>query len=161
MIVNASPLVFLGNAGRLELLRGVANGPIAVPQAVFDEVTTSSHCDRASAAVKDATAWIERLPVSTIPISVAAWDLGAGESEVIALGCQNREAQLVIDDLTGRKCGLAHGLNIIGTLGIVIAAHRRRLVDDPALVFAELRGAGMWISDTVLARALQLASASE
>lgn len=131
-----------------------------VPQAAFDEVTSSAHCDRASAAVKGAT-WIERSPVSPIPMSVAAWDLGAGESEVIALGLVNRDARLVIDDLAGRKCGLAHGLNVIGTLGVVIAAHRRQLLDDPALVFAELRSAGMWISDAVLAGALRLASGSE
>lgn len=159
-IINASPLVFLGNAGRLELLRAVGSGRFVVPQAAFDEVTSSAHCDRASAAVKDAT-WIERSPVSPIPMSVAAWDLGAGESEVIALGLVNRDARLVIDDLAGRKCGLAHGLNVIGTLGVVIAAHRRQLLDDPALVFAELRSAGMWISDAVLAGALRLASGSE
>lgn len=76
-------------------------------------MTSSAHCDRASAAVKEAT-WIERATATTIPMSVAAWDLGAGESEVIALGLLNREARLVIDDLAGRKCGLAAGLNIVG-----------------------------------------------
>jgi predicted nucleic acid-binding protein len=160
VIVNASPLVFLGNAGRLELLRAVGSSRILVPQAVFDEVTSSKHCDRASAAVQEAS-WIERSAVSTIPMSVAAWDLGAGESEVIAMGLSNRHARLVIDDLAGRKCGLAHGLGVVGTLGVVVAAHRRGMVEDPASIFAELRAAGMWLSDALLARVLKQATGSE
>ena len=159
-IVNASPLVFLGNAGRLELLRAVGTSRIVVPQAVFDEVTSSKHCDRASASVKEAK-WLERSAVSAIPTSVGAWDLGSGESEVIAIGLLNRHARLVIDDLAGRKCGLSHGLDVIGTLGVVIAAHRRGMVEDPAAVFAELRAAGMWLSDALLARVLKQATGSE
>jgi predicted nucleic acid-binding protein len=48
LVVNASPLVFLGNAGRLELLRLLDAGRILVPQKVFEEVTVSRHADRAS-----------------------------------------------------------------------------------------------------------------
>jgi len=155
-VVNASPLVFLGNAGRLELLREVSGGRVIVPAAVFREVTASSHCDRASRAVEAAT-WIERADARSLPQSVVEWDLGAGESEVIALAIERRSTRVVIDDLAGRKCGLSHGLDVIGTIGVVVAAHRKGLVADPADVLSELRAAGMWLSDSVVARALALA----
>lgn len=155
-VVNASPLVFLGNAGRLELLREVSGGRVIVPAAVLREVTSSSHCDRASRAVEAAT-WIERADARSLPQSVVEWDLGAGESEVIALAIERRSTRVVIDDLAGRKCGLSHGLDVIGTIGVVVSAHRKGLVTDPADVFSELRAAGMWLSDSVVARALALA----
>lgn len=159
-IVNASPLVFLGNAGHLDLLRVVGSRRLVVPRGVFEEVVSSKHSDHASKAVKEAE-WLERVTVATIPPRVAAWDLGQGESEVIALGLANPEARLIVDDLAARKCGLSLGLDIIGTLGVVIAAHRRGIVADPALVFTELRTAGMWISDAVIATALRLAAGAE
>ena len=82
LIVNASPLIFLGNAGRIDLLRIIGADRIIVPEPVFDEVLAGGHFDKAAAAVADAE-WLERLASPAIPESVAAWDLGAGESSVI------------------------------------------------------------------------------
>jgi predicted nucleic acid-binding protein len=59
LIVNASPLIFLGNAGRLDLLRKTGASRIIAPQAVIDEVTATQHDDRAARSINDAT-WIER-----------------------------------------------------------------------------------------------------
>ena len=47
------------------------------------------------------------------------------------------------------------GLNPIGTLGIVIAAHRRGRIENPRKVLLDLRASGMWLSDTVIERALR------
>lgn len=155
LVVNASPLIFLGNSGRLELLRNLGDR-ILVPEPVHREVVASGHCDRAAAAVSGAQ-WLELVSVATVPQSVAAWDLGPGESSVIALGLENRNARLVIDDLAARKCAIALGVGLVGTLGVVVAAYRRKEIEDPAVVLAELRDAGMWLSDKVIARVLELA----
>lgn len=85
------------------------------------------------------------------------WDLGPGESSVIAMSLTLPGSCAIIDDLLGRKSALALGVQVIGTLGVVIAAHRRGVVDDPRRVFLELRTAGMWLSDEVIARALRIA----
>ena len=159
LVVNASPLVFLGNAGRLELLRELGGGRIAVPSVVLQEVISSSHRDRASSAVEAAT-WIEAIQPLEIPTALARWGLDPGEEQVIAAGLATPRVRLVVDDLAGRKCALAHRLELIGTLGVVVAAHRRGLVDDPARVLAELETAGMWLSPSVIARALAIAKAT-
>lgn len=52
---------------------------------------------------------------------------------------------------------LAHDLPVSGTLGVVIEAYRQGRIDDPRLVLLELRAAGMWLSDGVIARALRIA----
>ncbi len=156
LIVNASPLIFLGNAGHLELLRVLEARRIVVPQPVFDEVMGGGHTDTAASALSE-TPWIERRSAPPIPDSIAAWDIGRGESSVIATALQEPGARVVIDDLNARKCALAHGLSVSGTLGVVIAAHRQGRIADPRQVLLELRAAGMWLSDAVIARALRIA----
>lgn len=156
VVVNASPLIFLGNAGRIELLLVLGASRILVPDTVFDEVTNSSHADRAAATIRGAD-WLERVVAPEIPAAVIEWDLGVGESGVIATALTIPGSRAVIDDLLGRKCALSLGVDVVGTLGVVIAAHRRGVVDDPRRVLLDLRAAGMWLSDELIERALRIA----
>jgi len=156
LIVNASPLIFLGNAGRLDLLRTIGANRIVVPEPVFDEVIAGGHSDTAAAAVSEA-AWLERRASPATPASVASWDLGPGESAVIALAVHTPGARVIIDDLSGRRCSLAHGIDTVGTLGVIITAHRHGRLPNPREVLLELRAAGMWLSDEVIARTLTIA----
>jgi predicted nucleic acid-binding protein len=156
LVVNASPLIFLGNAGHLELLRTLGATLIIVPEPVFDEVMSGGYTDKAASVISDAT-WLEKRPSPSIPESVVAWEIGKGESSVIATALHEPGARVVIDDLNGRKCALAHELDVVGTLGVVIAAHRQGRIDDPRAVLLELRTAGMWLSDAVIARVLRTA----
>lgn len=83
LVVNASPLVFLGNVGRLDLLREIGSSRVIVPRAVFDEVARAGRTDLAAQSVADAD-WIEKADPVSIPTSISEWDLGPGESAVIA-----------------------------------------------------------------------------
>jgi predicted nucleic acid-binding protein len=160
IVVNASPLIFLGNAGRLDLLRATGASRIIVPQAVFDEVTATQHDDRAAGALAESD-WIERVAPIDLPPTITEWDLGFGESAVIAVALGIVGARPVIDDLAGRRCALALGLDVMGTLGVVIVAHRRGQVEDPRRVLLDLQAAGMWLSDAVIDGALRIAAQKE
>lgn len=74
-VVNASPLLVLARAGRLDLLRLLGES-VLVPTAVAAEVR--AHSDEAVRAL-DSEAWPEVVPQEPISGVVAAWDLGAGE----------------------------------------------------------------------------------
>ena len=155
-VVNASPLIFLGNAGHLQLLRLVAPGHVVVTETVWNEVTQSPHRDRSTQDLPRAD-WLERVPAPELPPSVIEWDLDPGEASVIAAAIALKADRLVLDDLSGRKCALAHGLPLSGTLGLVIAAQRAGHIASAKATLQELRAAGMWLSDDVIFRALQLA----
>ena len=159
LVVNASPLIFLGNAGQLELLRAGGASRFVVPPSVYDEVTKSRYADRAALVVAEAE-WIERAPAVLIPAEIIEWDLGPGESAVIATCLQLGDASPVLDDLAGRKCARAFGLRVIGTVGLVIAAHRLGHIVDPRRALLDLRASGMWISDAVIDQALRIAGLS-
>jgi predicted nucleic acid-binding protein len=61
IVVNASPLIFLGNAGHLELLRNLQGTRILVPEVVHAEVSSGGHFDTAVRELSAAN-WIERVP---------------------------------------------------------------------------------------------------
>ena len=61
--------------------------------------------------------------------------LGNGEKEVLALGLEASDHLLVLDDRYARRHAIAAGLEVTGTLGILLLARERRLLDSvrPAL----------------------------
>lgn len=61
--------------------------------------------------------------------------LGDGEKEVLALGLEATNALLVLDDRNARRYAIAAGLELTGTLGILVLAKERGLIDSirPAL----------------------------
>src|SRR5258707_11185194 len=61
LVINASPLIFLGNAGQLDLLRAGGAARFVVPSSVLDEVTR--HADQAARSLAEAR-WIDALPLS-------------------------------------------------------------------------------------------------
>ncbi len=152
LIVNASPLIFFGAAGRLELLRR-EGGRVIAPQPVVAEVEAKGPHDPVAAALA-AAPWIERAPVVATPESVLVWDLGPGESSVLALALASPGAAVVVDDLAARRCARSLGLPLRGTLGIVLDARRAGRIGSARAVLTEMRARGMYLSDAVLDRAL-------
>jgi predicted nucleic acid-binding protein len=95
-IVNASPLILLSKIDRLDLL-GVGGVGVFTPRAVLDEVraypSPDSNLERALR-----TGQIHEIVTPVIPQIIQAWDLGAGESSVLAVAHADREAEAVLDD---------------------------------------------------------------
>lgn len=90
----------LARAGRLDLLQLVGER-IAVPEAVAAEV--AEHSDEGAWSL-GAHEWLERVPAIDIPTAVASWDLGRGESAVLAWAVAHPGALAVIDDYAARTC---------------------------------------------------------
>ena len=51
-------------------------------------------------------------------------ELGPGETEVLALGMEHRDAILIIDDAVARQAAGMLGLRFTGTLGLLIDAKK-------------------------------------
>jgi len=109
-VVDASPLIYLARAGFLRLLR-VAGEPAIVPQAVADEVLRRGKDDPAAAALAS-TSWLRITSSIPVPPSVQTWDLGAGESSVLAWALAHPGSETILDDLQARHCASAHRLPV-------------------------------------------------
>ena len=81
-VVNASPLIFLAGAGLLDFLRLIAETAL-MPASVADEIHRRGLPDVTAQALQNNT-WIIRIEDPPIPRIIQAWDLGEGESAVIA-----------------------------------------------------------------------------
>ncbi|MEO5332976.1 MAG: DUF3368 domain-containing protein [Magnetococcus sp. YQC-5] len=153
-VINSSPLIFLGRAGRLDLLKGVIDFCF-VPEQVRTEIWIRGEDDRTVQALS-MNPWIKTVAVPAIPESITAWGLGPGESSVMAFALTDPTKNIiaVIDDLAARHCAASLGIPVRGTLGIVLIAKRRGLIPLAKPVMQELIIHGMHLSRSVLHQAL-------
>lgn len=152
-VVDASPLVILAKAGLLDLLT-LEGETVHVPAAVAREV--QAHGDDQAAMGLSRVSWLLVVQSPTVPSSIAAWDLGEGESSVLAWAVSHPPSVAVLDDLAARRCAAAHGVPYRGCLGLALLAKRRGRVSAARPLVQRLRDAGLWISDGVVNRALAL-----
>lgn len=151
--VNASPLIFLAHANLLELLR-LLGDEVLVPRAVAEEIRRRGPRDPTARALESAS-WLRVVEVPDIPPRIERWDLGAGESAVLAWCVEHPGTEAIIDDLAGRRCADALGVPVRGTLGLILIAKQRGRIDAARPILESMRRAGMYLSQAVLDRALR------
>ena len=91
--------------------------------------------------------WAERYRVDdvTVPASVEHWDLGAGESQVIAQGVGTARWS-VLDDRAARRCALAHGVPVVGSVGMVLRSTKNGNLDVARPIIERLIATGMFLT---------------
>ena len=151
-IVNASPLIFLARSGHLQLLKAFAD-EVWVPEPVAEEILHRGQHDITARAIEK-TPWLINKPVGDIPTAILDWRLGAGESAVLALAIEH-QLEAIIDDLAGRKCAARLGIPVRGTLGIVLAAKKRGVIQQARPVIEGMMKTGLYLSKKVLDKALE------
>ena len=128
IICNTSPLQYLHQLGLLHLLPALVE-KVVVPTAVFMEIETGREnwVDLPDLSMLE---WIEIRQPQKLPVFPLPYDLGAGETEVLALAIELKDVIVILDDLLARRTALALGIEIIGTLGILLEAKRKNLLSE-------------------------------
>jgi len=153
-VVNASPLIYLARCGLLDLLR-LRGEDVRVPAAVAEEIHRRGPTDPTVRAMAD-TPWLKIVPTPVTPDSIQSWDLGMGESSVLAWALAHPGTMAILDDLAARRCAEALAIPCIGTLGLVLLAKRLGRIPAARPTLVALRLAGLYLSDAVMNRALAL-----
>jgi predicted nucleic acid-binding protein len=83
--------------------------------------------------------------------------LGRGELEAIALGLENPDSLVILDDGLARKSAKDLGLKITGTIGILLKAKQRGYLNLIKPVIEELVLLGFRLDGTTREFALRLA----
>lgn len=155
VVADASPIILLGGIGRLELLRDLY-ARVAIPPAVRREAAARGET-KAGAAEVAASAWLETVPVRD-PGRAAALcaerSLGLGEGEAIRLALELKAPETLIDERRARREAERLGLEVTGTLGVLIDAQRRGLVADARPLVERVARLSGRVAPRVLERAL-------
>jgi predicted nucleic acid-binding protein len=154
-ICNTSPLQYLHQLGRLNLLPALTGG-VVVPAAVARELEAglAIGCD-----VPDlrGVPWVSvRQPAGAGVLPLAA-DLGAGEASVLALALAAQDAVVILDDAVGRRAAELLGIRLTGTLGLLLDAKNKRLVPAVLPLLDELTRLGFRVSAVTRSAVLKLA----
>lgn len=151
-VLNASPLIALAAAGHESLIRQLAD-EVIVPQIVASEILAGPAGDRARMQIARGE-WLLR-GTPTAPDELLAWDLGAGETAVIAYAIANPGWTAILDDGAARRCARIFSIPVKGTLGIILLAKRRGLIGSASNVLRSLRHRGFRLDDRLIAAALK------
>ena len=152
-VVNASPIILYSRVKRLDVIAGQADD-IVIPEAVIKEIKQG--VDKDSAAER-AISWASRYQRKDlkVPSTVERWDIGVGESQVISY-CLVDGGRAVVDDRMARRCIDAHGLQVIGSVGIALRARRTGLIKAARPLVYDLISAGLYLDIAFAENALAL-----
>ena len=81
--------------------------------------------------------------------------LDLGEASSIALSLEIEDSILIIDERKGRKIASSLNIKIIGTIGVLILAHKKGLIKDLITVILKLVNSGFRLSDNLLNRIIE------
>ena len=145
VLCNSSPLMTLGKLNQLDLLVDLYK-EVRIPRTVYSEVVTQGLARGASDALT-VRLFLERQrwPVTDVPTAVVSSYapsviLGPGETEVLALARTLADPLVLLDDEVARAEARRLRLRTRGTLGILVHAHRQRLLsfDQVELLIREI-----------------------
>lgn len=131
VVSNTSPIIYLSAIGQIDLARQLY-GTIAIPQAVYDELTV----DRSAPGAAEAQGldWIVVVPIQDqhyvqyLQTTYDAMDIG--EAEAITLAFEQAARLIILDNLAPRRVAQALTLNVTGTLGVLRDARTASLISE-------------------------------
>lgn len=138
-VSNASPLITLARAGRLDDLPRLFE-TIYISHEVYHEVVVAGAGLAGAAAVSRAE-WIQVTPVedqAAIGKSMLAAGLGAGEASAVQLARELGIDLVLMDERRGRRLAQEAGLAVVGCVGILEDLFRQGFVADLRQCYIDL-----------------------
>jgi hypothetical protein len=157
-ISNTSPLLYLYRIGAIGWLTKLFD-EVWIPEAVKNKLAAGRSKGYDVPDVDDLN-WINIIDPKSMPSEWLVLDLGLGEIAAMALALENPGRIILLDDMLARRTAQGAGLQVWGTLKVLLEAKSQGLVDKIEPYLTNLSEAGMWVSADVRQRILVLARES-
>jgi len=129
VVSNATPLIYLAKAGRIDLLKKVF-GEVFIPEEVKVEVVDKGkQLDEKDAYVVEkaiAEGWLRVLPTEQMKVPMR---LHKGEVAVLSLAKKLRLRLVLLDEVSARSAARLMGLTPRGTVFVLLKALEKRQID--------------------------------
>jgi predicted nucleic acid-binding protein len=155
-ISNTSPLLYLYRIGALDWLPRLFS-QVWTAEAVALELDEGKKRGHQVPTLRTFN-WLKIASPHSVPSQWLALDLGAGELAILAMALENPEKVVLLDDALARRVAQAAGLQVWGTLRVVLEGKKAGLTDSVKPLIDDLTDSGMWVSSDVRARILALAN---
>jgi len=145
IVCDASCLILLEKINRLELLQRIF-GTVHITDIISQEFITS------------VPLWMEVHSSESILLKGLMNVLDSGEASAITLATQLEDSLLIIDESKGRKIAKRMGINITGTLGLLLLAKKKGHISSVKMVIDEIQSTNFRVSSNIVQKVLELAA---
>ena len=130
VVSDTTPLISFLKINRLDLLRALFSR-VVIPCAVYDELTANPRFEVEAEAIKksDFIHIREVADKRSVQVLRKVALLDQGESEAIVLTEEIKAELLLLDEHRGREAAKRMGVKITGTIGIILEAFDRGLLE--------------------------------
>ncbi|HKK45769.1 MAG TPA: DUF3368 domain-containing protein [Balneolaceae bacterium] len=142
IVSDTSCLILFYKIGELELLKSVF-GNILVTETVSKEFK------------KELPEWIEIAPLQSNLHKGLSSVLDPGEATSIALAAEYDNSLLIIDEVKGRKVAREMGVQITGTLGVLITAKEKGYIKAVKPIITKMGKTNFRVSEALLQKVLE------
>ena len=153
IISNTTPILSLLKINKLTLLRELY-GKVTIPNAVFQEIENGKE----KQYYQDLTllSWIEIAEINNPDSRVYFTDLDSGEAEVLILAREQNADLVIMDEIMGRRFAKQLEFNLTGTIGVLLKAKEKGLINSVSELLTELTEKGTWLNPKLISKALKL-----
>ena len=142
--------------GNLSLLKNLYKR-VVVPLEVHDEILAGGSFAFGVREFQESE-WLNVRDSGCNPGPILMHSLDIGEAAVIQSAFDLSVSRVCIDEALGRRVARLHGLNVTGSLGVILKAIREGHEIDLRLCIDRMRIQGVWISKRTEDKALRMAA---
>lgn len=156
LVMNTTPLLSLmAGLGHLDILPFLY-ASVHIPFAVCQEIMAGGKTNFGVTIFQQNT-WLikHKQPLEISPLLKNSLDLG--EASVIQFALQQNIPLVCIDEMAGRRIARLSGLELTGSIGILLKAKQQGYPLIISDVITAMRSQGIWLSDKVIRFALERA----
>lgn len=140
VISNASPLIGLYKINLLNILKDLWQ-EVIIPEAVYKEIVVEGAAKAGAKSIENlCKQWLKKQKVKNKnEVEALKTILDEGEAEVIALAQEINASLVLIDNKEPRLFAKKLNLNVLGTIGIIILAYKKKLIKNPDKKIIQLK----------------------
>jgi hypothetical protein len=151
VVSNTTPIISLLKIGRLEILKKLYQ-ELYIPFEVYLEIEAGKNKEYYTDLTK--TDWIHIVKIQNEKSLLFFLDLDKGEAEAIVLANEINADLIILDETLGRFHAKHIGLNVTGTIGLLLKAKESGIIDNIKQILNELSQKGIWLSEKLIRQTL-------
>ncbi len=153
VVVNSSPLIALGSIAQVHLLKSIYE-EVYLPDEVFRETVTNGKNAIIGDSIRNYGFRVKSVS-NIFTVNILSEIVDRGEAEVIVLAGEIGASTVIIDEIRARRIAEKQNLDVIGSIGILLIAKKRKLIPSLSECITQMQQQNIYISDKLKTEVLK------